>query len=144
MTQENAQSNTGSIPDLAQQNQVVFDRYEHTIDQFLQVADVEQAYGKPIEHAGYIVIPTAEVVAGMGFGVGSGGATGDEGQGGFGNGGGGGGRSFSRPVAVIVASDQGVEVQPVLDVSKIALTALTAFGFMIATLARFSRGPQDE
>jgi hypothetical protein len=31
-----------------------------------------------------------------------------------------------------------------LDVSKIALTALTAFGFMIATLARFNRGPQDE
>lgn len=144
MTQENSQSNPGNVPDLAQQNQAVLDRYEHTIDQFLQVADVEQAYGKPVEHAGYLVIPTAEVLAGLGFGVGSAGGTDEEGKGGFGNGGGGGGRSFSRPVAVIVASDKGVEVQPVLDVSKIALTALTAFGFMIATLARFSRGPQEE
>jgi uncharacterized spore protein YtfJ len=58
---------------------------------------------------------------------------------GGGGGGGGGGRVFSRPVAVVVASPEGVRVEPVLDVTKIALAALTAGGFMLATLARMSR-----
>jgi uncharacterized spore protein YtfJ len=68
----------------------------------------------------------------------------DENAGGFGNGGGGGGggRIFSRPVAVIVASPQGVEVKPVLDTTKIALAAVTAFGFMFSMMARMRRGPR--
>ena len=47
-----------------------------------------------------------------------------------GGGGGGGGGSMGRPVAAIVISRDGVEVKPVLDVTKVSLAALTAFGGM--------------
>ncbi len=119
---------------LEKQNQTV----QATLDRFLSTADVERAYGKPIQQGDRWIIPTAEVVAGLGFGVGLGHGGGDAG----GSGGGGGGRAFSRPVAVIVVGPEGVEVTPVLDVTKIALTALTAFGFMIATLCQFRKGPR--
>ncbi len=112
-----------------------------TMDKFLSAADVERVYGAPIQHGDYMVIPTAEIVGGMGFGVGSGGASGEQGNG-SGSGGGGGGNVFSRPVAVVVAGPQGVEVQPVFDITKIALTGITAFGFMIATVRSFRRGPR--
>jgi hypothetical protein len=36
-----------------------------------------------------------------------------------------------------------VEVTPILDTTKIALTALTAFGFMLATISHFMKGPGD-
>jgi uncharacterized spore protein YtfJ len=113
---------------------------QDTLDRFLETADVEKAYGEPIANGDRLIIPTAEVVAFMGFGVGSGGGTGEEGSG-SGGGGGGGGNAFSRPVAVIVVEPEGVVVTPVIDISKIALTALTAFGFMVATLARMQRRP---
>jgi hypothetical protein len=46
---------------------------------------------------------------------------------------------FSRPVAVIIASPEGVRVEPVVDVTKIALAALTAAGFMVGMLLRMNR-----
>ena len=120
---------------LEKQNQTV----QSTLDRFLSTADVERAYGEPIQHGDHWIIPTAEVVAGLGFGVGAGhGGDGDAG----GSGGGGGGRAYSRPVAVVVVGPEGVEVKPVLDVTKIALTALTAFGFVIATLGQFHKRPR--
>jgi uncharacterized spore protein YtfJ len=117
-----------------------FGLVQDTLDRFLETASVERAYGEPIANGDRLIIPTSEVVAVMGFGVGSGGGTGDEG-GGSGSGGGGGGNAFSRPVAVVVVEPAGVVVTPIVDISKIALTALTAFGFMIATLARMQRRP---
>lgn len=115
---------------------------EATMDRFLGTADISRAYGDPIQHGDHLIIPTAEVVAVMGFGGGSGGGTGQESDNAFGSGGGGGGNAFSRPVAVIVAGPNGVEVTPILDTTKVALTALTAFGFMLATLSRFRKGPK--
>jgi hypothetical protein len=41
-------------------------------------------------------------------------------------------------VAVVVASAEGVRVEPVLDVTKIALAALTAMGFMVGMMFRMS------
>ncbi|MEJ2599261.1 MAG: spore germination protein GerW family protein [Anaerolineales bacterium] len=117
------------------------DIYQDNVDTFLEVADVSRTYGDPIQSGDNLIIPTAEVLAGMGFGVGAGFGRSnkeDESQGG-GSGGGGGGRVLSRPVAVVIASPEGVRVEPVLDVTKIALAALTAGGFMLATLARMSR-----
>jgi uncharacterized spore protein YtfJ len=74
----------------------------------------------------------------MGFGSGSGG---DEGGGGSGTGGGGGGggRVLSRPVAMIIVSPDGVEVEPVVDITKIALAALTAGGFMMGMFMRMMK-----
>jgi hypothetical protein len=45
-------------------------------------------------------------------------------------------------VAVIVASPSGVQVQPVIDVTKVALAALTAAGFMVGMMLRMLRPPR--
>ncbi|MGE5222712.1 MAG: GerW family sporulation protein [Omnitrophica WOR_2 bacterium] len=127
------------------------DIVEVTLDKFLDAADVEAVYGQAVQHGDYVIIPSAEVLAGLGFGIGygSGPAPVQEGENAAeekkpsqtagGGGGGGGGRILSRPVAVIIASPDGVRVEPVLDVTKVALAALTAAGFMVGMLARMSR-----
>lgn len=112
---------------------------QRTMDQFLSAAKVEAVYGQPIQHGDTLIIPSAEVLSFMGFGLGNGtnaGQTEDEkSDNNEGSGGGGGGRVFSRPVAVIVASPEGVRVEPVMDITKIALAALTTFGFMATMIA---------
>jgi uncharacterized spore protein YtfJ len=79
----------------------------------------------------------------MGFGVG-GGETGELGA--DSGGGGGGGSVYSRPVAVIISSPEGVRVDPVFDLTKIALAGMTTgllmFG-MVARLWSLSRKIQD-
>lgn len=103
---------------------------------FLDTANVERVYGDPIRHGDTLVIPAAEVLTGLGFGLGGGGGSDDQGDVGGGGGGGGGGRSFARPVAVIIASPDGVRVEPVVDVTKIALATFTALGFMAGMCMR--------
>ncbi len=122
------------------------DLVQETMHKFLDVADVSRVYGEPVKHEDATIIPAAEVVAAMGFGAGYGAGgpgvqAGDaESATGAGGGGGGGGKAFSRPVAVIIASSDGVRVEPVIDPTKVALTALTALGFMFATIAKMKRG----
>ncbi len=55
---------------------------------------------------------------------------------GAGGGGGGGGGAMARPVAAIVVGPDGVEVHPVLDFTKLAITALGAFGAAAALTVR--------
>jgi uncharacterized spore protein YtfJ len=111
-------------------------RSAEVMERLLAAADVGKVYGPPVAHGDRLLIPAAEVLAVAGFGMGSG--TGDVGaragrpRRGGGAGGGGGGRSLARSVAVIVSSPEGVEVRPVVDVTKIALAALTAAGFVWA------------
>ncbi len=116
--------------------------FQDTMEEFLAAADVRVVYGEPIQHDDTMIIPTAEVLCGLGFGVGSGSGTStdnpDKPAQGSGSGGGGGGRILSRPVAVVVASPEGVRVEPVVDVTKIALAGLTAFGFMVGMMFRMS------
>jgi len=117
--------------------------YQNTIEEFLAAADVRVVYGEPIVHDDTMIIPTAEVLCGLGFGVGSGSGTSsdekpDKPSQGSGSGGGGGGRILSRPVAVIVASPEGVRVEPVVDITKIGLAALTALGCMAGMMFRMS------
>lgn len=107
-----------------------------TLERFLDTADVKHVYGEPIQHGDTVVIPTAEVLTGLGFGAGYGTGVGEGGEGGGGGGGGGGGRTLSRPVAVIVVTPESVRVQEVVDPTKIALAALTAAGFMMGMLMR--------
>ena len=124
------------------------DMVKDTMDKFLSAASVNAVYGEPIQSGDALIIPTAEVLSGMGFGMGLGvgnNAAKDE-QGkpvqnsGGGGGGGGGGRVLSRPVAVVIASPDGVRVEPVVDVTKVALAALTAGGFILGMLLRMLRG----
>jgi uncharacterized spore protein YtfJ len=128
----------------------VLDVIQDTMDTFLGTAGVHRVYAEPITHEETVIIPASEVIVGMGFGVGYGSGSGqrlgeDEEENeedesgdfaGGGGGGGGGGRTFSRPVAVVVASPRGVRVEPVVDVTKIGLAFLTAAGFMAASLMR--------
>ncbi len=121
---------------------------ESVMTRLLETADVERVYGAPYEKDGYAVIPAAEVLTSMGFGSGYGEGSGPQsevpekpqGQG-SGGGGGGGGYALSRPVAVIIATPDRVYVEPVVDVTKVALAALTAFGFIATTLLKMMRGP---
>lgn len=128
----------------------------------LESASVAAVYGRAVKQGDTIIIPTAEVLAGFGFGYGAGSGSGvykDEDEetpgdepaesedapnkgSGAGGGGGGGGRTLARPVAVVVASPEGVWVEPIIDWTKIGLAALTTFGFMIGTLARMRKGPE--
>jgi uncharacterized spore protein YtfJ len=128
------------------------DLVKDTMDHFLSAANVKAVYGEPIKSGNNLIIPAAEVLSGLGFGMGAGvgdNATKDE-EGkpmknsGGGGGGGGGGRVLSRPVAVIIASPEGVRVEPVVDVTKVALAALTAGGFILGMLLRMLRGKISE
>jgi uncharacterized spore protein YtfJ len=116
--------------------------YQDTMEEFLAAADVRVVYGEPIQHGDTLIIPTAEVLCGLGFGVGSASGTNannpDKPTQGSGSGGGGGGRILSRPVAVVVASPEGVRVEPVVDITKIGLAALTALGFMVGMMFRMN------
>jgi len=116
--------------------------FQDTMEEFLAAADVRVVYGEPIQHDDTMIIPTAEVLCGLGFGVGSGSGTSTDNPEkpaqGSGSGGGGGGRILSRPVAVVVASPEGVRVEPVVDITKIALAGLTALGFMVGMMFRMS------
>lgn len=112
-----------------------FELIQDTLNTFLSTASVEAVYSTPVEKDDALIIPAAEVVAFMGFGAGVGSGGDDEG-GGEGSGGGGGGRTFARPVAVIIANPEGVRVEPVVDVTKIALAAFTAGAFMFGMALR--------
>lgn len=122
-----------------------------TVNNLASRADVHAVYGEPIEVGDTLIIPAAEIINAMGFGFGSGefeverdakSETESENQmpgSGTGGGGGGGGYSFSRPVAMIVVNQNGVQVQQVVDMTKITLAAISAFGFMAATIMGFFR-----
>lgn len=121
-----------------------------TMEALIETANVDRVYGEPIEVGDTKIIPTSENLTLMGFGFGSGYGQGtseedEEGEPsvGAGSGGGGGGRTFSRPVAVVIASPEGVRVEPVFDRTKIALAAVTAAGFMASMVFRMARGPKS-
>ena len=121
------------------------DAIRGTLSEFMDTACVDRVYGQPVSEGGITIIPTAEVLVGLGFGLGFGGGRGPTDRGdpqdrkpgehpGSGGGGGGCGRTLSRPVAVVVVSPDGIQVEPVVDVTKIAIASITAAGFMMATL----------
>ena len=117
------------------------DVIQSTFDKFLSSANVNAVYAKPVRQGDTMVITAAEVFSGFGFGIGEGsGMQGD--QKGGGSGGGGGGQTFSRPVAVVVCTPNGVSIQPVMDRTKLWMAALTAAGFMLATLSKMRRPPR--
>ena len=114
---------------------------KETFKALIENADVSNVYAKPVKHADTLLIPAAEVMAGVGFGLGQAyGLAGEEDEKsenyGGGEGGGGGGRMLSRPVAVVIASEAGVRIEPIIDQSKIWIAAITAGGFMAAMLLR--------
>ena len=61
---------------------------------------------------------------------------------GMGGGGGGGGGASGRPVAVISVTEDGVQVEPVVDATKIALAFATALGSMFFMLTKMRRAAE--
>jgi uncharacterized spore protein YtfJ len=118
---------------------VSVDTLQSTLESFIATANTTAVFSKPVRHGDTTIITCSEVMAVLGFGVGEGGG-GDKESAGHGSGGGGGGRTFSRPVAAIVASPGGVTIQPIMDPAKLALAALTTLGFMFAMMGRMRRG----
>ncbi|GIV65731.1 MAG: spore germination protein GerW family protein [Chloroflexota bacterium] len=112
---------------------------QDTLDQFLATADVNAVFGETIKHQGNLILPAAEVISIMGFGIGSGSGGSDDNRG-SGSGGGGGGKTFARPVAVIIANEGGVQVKPIVDFTKIYLTAFTTLAFITSAWLRMRRG----
>src|SRR5579871_6344064 len=103
---------------------------ERTLNQALGSLRSDAVFGRPVEKGATTVIPCAEVMVGLGLGGGRGsgsapasGESAEQTGEGEGYGGGGGGRG--RPVAVIVIREDGVQVQPVPDATRIALAVLT-------------------
>jgi uncharacterized spore protein YtfJ len=113
-----------------------------------RLADAAQpsaVFGEPVTSGEHTAITACEVSVGLGYGYGQGGPPGAptpaEGEedapqdaAAVSGGGGGGGNATSRPVAVIHVSPDGVTVEPVVDVTKVALAFFTMIGsvFMVA------------
>jgi uncharacterized spore protein YtfJ len=113
-------------------------------------------FGQPVVSGAVTVITASEVSSGGGFGSGSGFGRGQPGSGqaeqpsgegagstspnvGGGGGMGGGGGAMARPVAAIVIGPDGVQIQPIYDVTKVALAGLAALGTIIAIWSRSRR-----
>lgn len=121
------------------------------IGKLFTVAQPGAVFGEPVERNGSTVITASEVSVAMGYGSGMGGgsgpqsdrepsAAGQEEAGGFGGGSGGGGVSNGRPVAVVrIGADGTVDVEPIVDVTKIALAFFTTFGSMALMLIKMAR-----
>jgi uncharacterized spore protein YtfJ len=82
-------------------------------------------FSEPYTAGDTTVITASEVYVGMGLGFGGG--SGDE-AGVIGGGGGGGGGSAGRPVAAIIIGPKGVQVEPIVDVTKISIAFFTTIG----------------
>lgn len=120
------------------------------VDGLFDVARPEAVFAPPVTVDGRTVISAAELLVGMGIGGGGGPSPAAEGQAegenagmGMGMGAGGGGYAQSRPVAVIIIDGDGVRVEPVVDVTKLGLAAITVLGSMFFFLARMMRGSRD-
>ena len=127
-----------SVPDQKAANEL--------IGKLFDVTRPDAVYGQPVSVGEHTIITASEYVAGMGVGYGGGGGTspaqGDDVNetGGYGTGGGGGGSTLARPVATIIVSPGGVRVEPIVDVTKIAITMFTALGAMAMALRKMKSG----
>ncbi len=100
-------------------------RVAEGVERIFGPADPSTVFSAPIEVGTDTVITAAAWDRAGGFGFGAGAAEGEES--GSGEGGGGGGVAEGRPVAVIrIGADGELRVEPVVDLTKIAVTALIA------------------
>ena len=118
------------------------------VEKLFSVAEPGAVFGEPVQVGEHTVITASEVTVGMGFGSGGGFGSGSQAEedgegnqegsgGGFGSGGGGG--AGGRPVAAIIAGPDGVRIEPIVDVTKLGLAALTTLGGMFLALNRMRK-----
>ncbi len=121
------------------------------MERLFAAAQPGAVYGQPVVSGNYTIITASEIAAGGGFGSGFGvgppdasssaqtGTSQAAGAMGRAGGGGGGGGSSGRPVAVIVIGPDGVQIKPIVDVTKLAIAGITAWGAMAIMLRRMRR-----
>ena len=125
------------------------------VEKLFAVAQPGAVFSEPVTVGENTVITAAEVKVGMGFGYGAGFGSSaeldedeaagaeepeDEEEGmGYGGGGGGGGVSGGRPIAVINIRPEGVEVEPIVDITKVMLAFFTTLGRMFFMLGKMRK-----
>ena len=112
---------------------------EQTLSKIFEATHVSAVFGQPVERGETTIIPCSEIFVsvGMGGGMGTGPAQ-KEGETTGGEGIGGGGGARGRPVAAIVVTPAGVRVEPIVDVTKVALAGATTAGFVFFWLMRLT------
>ncbi len=118
------------------------------MDMLFAAARPESLYSPPVVQGERAVIIASEVAGGIGYGFGGGGGVGtpedgDAPEGGAGGGGGGGGSIMGRPVAAISVGPDGVHVEPIVDVTKIAIAFFTTFAAIFLVIGRIKRQAAD-
>jgi len=123
-----------SIPDQKSANELM--------GRLFDVTRPDAVFSQPVTMGDHTIINASEYSATLGMGYGGGGGGGpnpeepEQQANGIGGGGGGGGATMSRPVAAIIVSPDGVRVEPIVDVTKIAITMFTALGAMAMALRK--------
>jgi uncharacterized spore protein YtfJ len=102
-------------------------------------ASGERAVGPTTTAGDHVVIPLVETYAQGGFGAGGGSGNEGEASGGSGGGGGGGGVGRSRTIAIADVGPDGVKIRPVIDVTGLALPAVSAIAALLVRSARRRR-----
>ena len=122
------------------------------LEKLIETARPESVFSKPVKIGNTQIITASEVQIGMGFGFGLGSGPqfisnmGDDvtpvesEETGIGSIGVGGGGASGRPVAVITISEKGVEVEPILDITKISLAFFTMLGSIFFLGAQMKKG----
>jgi uncharacterized spore protein YtfJ len=127
------------------------DKSVELLEKLTETARPEAVFSKPVKVGDVQVITASEVHVGLGFGFGFGGGPhfvsnlDDEQKEleettGSGSGGGGGGGAGARPVAVITVHENGVNVEPIFDSTKIALAFITMLGSVFFFGAQMKKG----
>ena len=94
------------------------------LEQLFGEASPSQVFSAPQPVGEHVIITAAAWERAGGFGFGGGSGTDEHGESSGGAGAGGGGTSIGRPVAVIRVGPDGINVEPVIDLTKLAVTAL--------------------
>lgn len=115
---------------------------ENVMGRLIDTARVDAVFGQPVERGNATVIPCSEMSVGFGFGFGGGPA--DEKGNQAGGGAGAGGSARGRPIAAIVVTQDGVRVEPIMDLTKIALAGMTTGTFMLLWFLRLVRGTKGD
>lgn len=104
----------------------IADRTRDMLGQFFGPVSADAVFNRETDETGATVITAAAFERAGGFGWGGGSGTGPGGEDGGGGGAGGGGVTEGRPVAVIRITDEGIDMVPVVDATKVAVTFLVS------------------
>ena len=124
-----------------QVSEVPFGEITQTIQAVMRGASAAAVYGEPVQSGERLVVPAADLTGGFGFGIGAGRGPRTAGDDtGRGSGGGGGGGIRARPVAAIEIGPEGVQIQPIIDLTRVSLAGMVTGVFVLCWIVRLVRG----